>query len=388
MNHPHSLYLVSLCVGRFGEAADKWEDVPVVFYCEEGREEDARRGFGKTASALALFSKRFGVRYPYERYAQVAVSEFPGGMENTTCTTQTDACLVSAEAALDTDLDLLVSHELAHQWFGDLLTCRDWSHAWLNEGFATYCEYVFTEHDKGRDEADREWELNKRAYFDEDAHRYRRPIVCSTYAHPTVLFDRHLYEKGGWVLHMLRRELGEEAWWRAIQHYLRRFRDQSVETSDLIGAVEQATGRNVRRFFDQWVYGTGYPSLETRSAWDAAAGRASLRVRQTQADPFELPLTVRFTGKGGRWTREFTETVKEKDRTLSWRLPGAPALVEVDPAHVLLKKLEEHKPLACWRAQLESARSGQSRSQAARALARWGDAAAVKALEACARRDR
>ena len=387
MNHPHALYLVTLSVGRFAEVVEKWEDVPVVYYCEQGREDDARRGFSKTASALALFSKKFGVRYPYERYAQVAAAEFPGGMENTTCTTQTDACLVTREAALDTDLDLLVSHELAHQWFGDLVTCRDWSHAWLNEGFATYCEYVFTEHDKGKDAADREFDTNRRVYFDEDAHRYRRPIVCSTYKHPWALFDRHLYEKGGWVLHMLRRELGEGPWWRSISHYLRRFRDQSVETGDLIAAIETSTGRNLRKFFDQWVYGTGYPSLQTRSLWDAAKSTARLRVQQTQDDPFELPLTVRFTGKDGRWVKEFHETLKGKDKEFSWRLPGAPAMVEVDPEHGLLKKLEEKKPLALWRAQLTDARSGLSRSQAAAALGRWGDAAAVKALASAARRD-
>ncbi|MBI3299504.1 MAG: HEAT repeat domain-containing protein [Elusimicrobia bacterium] len=387
MNHPHSLYLVSLCVGRFAEVVEKWEDVPVIFYCERGREEDAKRGFSKTVAALELFSKSFGVRYPYESYSQVAVSEFPGGMENTTCTTQTDAALIDAEAAADNDVDTLVAHELAHQWFGDLVTCRDWSHAWLNEGFATYCEYIFTEHDKGKDEADRDFDGNKRSYFDEDAHRYRRPVVCATYKHPWVLFDRHLYDKGGWVLHMLRKDLGEEAWKRSISHYLRRFRDQSVETGDFIAAIEAASGRNMRRFFDQWVFGAGYPSFEVRHLWNAAKGSAELRVKQG-SDVFEVPVTFRFTGKDGRWTKDFHETVKDKEHTYTWKLPGAPAMVEVDPEHRLLKKLDLKKPLGLWRAQLTDARSGLSRSQAAFALSRWGDAASVRALETVARRDK
>lgn len=387
MNHPHSLYLVSLCVGRFAEVSERWEDVPVVFYCEEGRTEDAKRGFAKTVAAIDLFSKRFGVRYPYERYAQVAVSEFPGGMENTTCTTQTDACLITKEAALDTDLDTLVAHELAHQWFGNLVTCRDWSHAWLNEGFATYCEYVFTEHDKGKDEADRDFDGNKRSYFHEDAHKYRRPIVCSTYKHPWVLFDRHLYEKGGWVLHMLTKDLGVAAWERSVSHYLRRYRDQSVETGDLIAAIEQASGRNMRKFFDQWVYGTGYPKLETSQHWNAAKSSMELRVKQN-GDAFEVPLAVRFTGKDALWVKDFNLTLKEKEHNFSWKLPGAPALAEVDPEHILLKQLEMRKPLAFWRAQLTDAASALSRSQAAAALSRWGDSACVRALESAARRDR
>ncbi|TBR23322.1 hypothetical protein EPO15_06200 [bacterium] len=387
LDHPHSLYLVTLSVARFAEVADKWEDVPVLYYCEKGREEDAKRGFSQTKAALEVFSKKFGVRYPYERYAQVAVSEFPGGMENTTATTQTDACLLDAEAALDTDLDTLVAHELAHQWFGDLLTCRDWSHAWLNEGFATYSEYVFLEAVKGKDEADRDFELARRSYVDEDSARYRRPIVCNTYRHPWALFDRHLYEKGGWVLHMLRHELGDAPFWKSIAHYLRRFRDQSVETNDLIAAVEQTTGRNMRKFFDQWVYGQGYPTMETRWAHKADAGKVEVRVRQT-GDLFEVPLTVRVTGPGGRWSREFTETVKNKDHVFTWRVPGEPSFVEVDPEHKLLKKLEAKQAVARWRDQLRLAKTALSRAQAANALSKWGDAASIKALETAARRDR
>ena len=161
MHQPHSIYLVTLTVGRFAEVRDQWEQIPVNYYCEKGREADARRGFGKTPKAMGFFSKSIGVRYPYEKYAQIAVAEYPGGMENTTATTQTDACLIDKRAALDTDLDLLVAHELAHQWFGDLVTCRDWSHAWLNEGFATYFETLFTQHDKGQDEFDYELWRNR-----------------------------------------------------------------------------------------------------------------------------------------------------------------------------------------------------------------------------------
>src|SRR5438093_11300078 len=116
-------------------------------------------------------------------------------MENTSATTLTDYTLFTTATENIRDSRGLVAHEMAHQWFGDLVTCRDWSHAWLNEGFATYFEVLFQEHDKGRDEADYELFQNARVYFDEDARRYRRPIVCGTFKSPTIIFDRHLYEK-------------------------------------------------------------------------------------------------------------------------------------------------------------------------------------------------
>ncbi len=391
MRQPHSIYLISVAAGRFAEIAEDWEGIPVTYYCEKGREADARRGFGKTVKAIDFFSKMTGVRYPYEKYAQVAVAEYPGGMEHTTCTTQTDACLIDKRAFLDSDLDLLVAHELAHQWFGDLVTCRDWSHAWLNEGFATYFEVLFQAHDKGQDEADYELSVNARAYFDEDARRYRRPIVCNTFKFPWILFDRHLYEKGGWVLHMLRHELGDDLWWRAIKHYLTRFRDKSVETTDLIDCIQEATGLNPRPFFDQWVYKSGYPVLRANYSWDPASKKAGLWVLQTQdatddSPLFRFPVEIRATGRG--WERTFKEKITGREHRFSWALPGEPVDIEFDPEHRILKKLTLTKPLAMWRRQLRSSRSGLSRLEAASHVARWGDTKAVALLERQARVER
>ena len=390
MDRPHSIYLITLVVGVFSEIVEDWDGIPVVFYCEKGREADARRGFGKTAKALKFFSEKTGVRYPYPRYAQVAVAEYPGGMEHTTCTTQTDACLIDARAGLDHDLDLLVAHELAHQWFGDLVTCLEWPHAWLNEGFATYFEVLFQGHDKGADEALYELLGNARAYFDEDGRRYRRPIVCRTYMDPWTIFDRHLYEKGSWVLHMLREDLGDELWWKAIGHYLRKHRDGSVQTQDLVVAIEEATGRNMQGFFDQWVYRAGHPALRARWSYDAAAKKGSFWLLQTQgvddAHPaFRFRAHVRVTGRG--WVRDFREDVSEKEHRFNWKLPGEPLNVEFDPEFVLLKKITLAKPLPMWTYQLERGRNAVARLQAAEQLARWGGAKSVAALAARVRRE-
>ena len=391
LDQPHSIYLITLAVGRFSEVVEEWDGIPIVYYCEKGREADARRGFGKTAAAMKIFSEKTGVRYPYARYAQVAAAEYPGGMEHTTATTQTDACLIDKQAFLDHDLDTLVAHELAHQWFGDLVTCAEWSHAWLNEGFATYSEVVFLEADKGRDEALYELLQNRRVYLDEDSGRYRRPIVCRTYTDPWTIFDRHLYEKGCWVLRMLHLELGDTLFWKGVGHWLRKHRDGIVETQDLVAAFEDATGRNLQSFFDQWVYRSGHPALNLRWSWDPQTRRGELHLTQTQtvseaAPAYDFMARVRVTGRG--WSRDFSEKIDKKERRLVWKLPGEPTGVEFDPDLELLASIKFQKPQAYWLHQLRSGKNSVSRAQAAGAVASWGGERAVAELEAAVKREK
>ncbi len=151
---PHASYLVTLVVGKFDIVRDKWKGKEVSYYVPVGRKKDIARTFGRTREMIDFFSRRFGVDYPWEKYAQVVVEQFTaGGMENTSATTLTDFGLISERAAVDSDAEWLISHELAHQWWGDLVTCRDWAHIWLNEGWASFCEVVWAEHGKSKDEA-------------------------------------------------------------------------------------------------------------------------------------------------------------------------------------------------------------------------------------------
>lgn len=391
LDRPHSIYLITLAVARFAEIVEDWDGIPIVYYCEKGREADAKRGFGRTAAAMRILSEKTGVRYPYARYAQVAVAEYPGGMEHTTATTQTDACLIDAQAHLDHDLDTLVAHELAHQWFGDLVTCAEWPHAWLNEGFATYSEIVFLEEDRGEDEALYELLLNRRIYLDEDAGRYRRPIVCRTYTDPWTIFDRHLYEKGGWVLRMLHLELGDELFWKGVNLWLTRHRDGIAETQDLVAAFEEATGRNLQGFFDQWVYRAGHPALRLRWRWDGKGKKGELHLTQTQdvsdaAPAFKFQVSFRVTGRG--WTKTFREKVDAKEHRFVWTLPGEPLDVEFDPGLELLASSTLKKPHSMWLRQLRAGLTSTSRAIAASNVASWGGPEAVAALEAAAVREK
>jgi aminopeptidase N len=394
---PHSPYLVTLAVGRFRELRERWRGIPITYYGERGREADLRRAFGKTPQAMAFFSRVTGLRYPYEKYAQVAAAEFIyGGMENTTATTQTDTVLHDERAHLEVEpmATGLMAHELAHQWFGDLLTCRDWSHAWLNESFATYFDALFVEHDRGRDDFALEMWQNARGYLEEDRERYRRPLVTNLWRTPSDLFDRHLYEKGACVLHMVRYVLGDRDFWRAIRHYVRKHRGGSVETADLVVAIEEATGRNLRRFFDQWVFRAGHPEYRIAYWWQARGRRAHVVVRQTQKTGddvalFAMPLEVEFAW-GGRAAdrRRVRETVDEKAHHFTYRLPREPEQVRVDPDHWLLGRFDVTLPPACWRAQLAGDPHPVGRIAAAQALGRAASTEATAPLIAALRRER
>ena len=301
---PHVTYLTSVVAGEFAEFRDEWNGIPVQYYVPQGREDDGRELFKNTPAMMSLFSDLTGVPYPYAKYSQVVVQDFIfGGMENVSATTVTENVLYDRRARLDADGEYLVAHELAHQWFGDLLTTRDWSHAWLNEGFATFFEMVWFAHDRGQDE----FLFHLRSEFDNyigESGKYQRPIVTNVYNAPMDLFDRHLYEKGGIVLNMLRHLLGDDLFWKAIRHYVATRRGHNVVTPDLQRAIEDATGRNLDWFFDQWVYGAGHPTLTGSYAWDDKTSSAKLSLKQTQTgdkvtEVFRLPSRHRLQAR--RW---------------------------------------------------------------------------------------
>jgi aminopeptidase N len=384
LDFPHSAYLVTLVCGQFAEIKEHAEEtgVDVYYYGPKGREADLRRSLRATPALIDFFSKTIGVPYPFGRYSQIFVSDFIfGGMENTSATTLTAEAMLDERAALDQDIEYLVAHELAHQWWGDLITCREWPEAWLNEGFATYFEYVWRDHAHGRDEADVELLGDLDTYLDE-AGEYQRPIVCRQFDEPIDLFDRHLYEKGGRVLHMLRHELGETTFWRALRLYVERNARGSVETRDLARAVEEATGRNLDRFFHQWIDNPGHPELECTWVWDADQRVGSLRIEQKQEGDkiYDLRVCVRLVVDGQE--RDEMVHLCQRSHTFEMRLDKAPAQVIFDPGDVLLKTVKFDKPRPLWIQQLGGARLGVDRVLAARALADKPDAECVAALRA------
>jgi aminopeptidase N len=387
---PHSTYLMTMVAGPFVEVAQGTagrNGVPVFYYVLPGHEADGERAFAKTPAMIDAFERRLGTPYPYARYSQIAVSDFIfGGMENTSATTQTDRTLHDETAHLDFSSDPLVAHELAHQWFGDLLTCRDWAHAWLNEGFATFMEAVWREIDLGADEYVYDIFECVAAYLKEDAERYSRPIVCNTYSAPIDIFDRHLYQKGGAVLHMLRGELGDARFWRAIARYVGDNARRSVETIDLIRAIETATGRNVRGFFDQWVFRAGHPELEIGVAWDERRSMATLTIDQKQTIDAERP-PYRFDVEVAFDDRRISARVERAHETIAVPLDSPPRLVRFDPGAFVLANVKYKLGVDFSAAALRDDPSVVARIRAGRELANEGGREARSAIESAFARE-
>ena len=395
---PHPTYLFTLVVGDFVEIAQHGGTVPVFYYVPPGREADGERSFGRTPLMMQAFNAFIGVDYPFARYSQIAVADFIfGGMENTAATTQTDRTLHDARAHLDFSSDPLVSHELAHQWFGDLLTTRDWSHAWLNEGFATYFEAVWYEEHLGWDEYCNHVAQMVRTYVTEDEERYRRPIVFNRFRDPIELFDRHLYEKGGAVLHLLRGTLGRERFRRSLQRYVGDNAGGSVETIDLVRAIEVATGRNLRWFFEQWIERGGHPEIEIVYRYEPERKSAVIEVLQKQkidesAPPYRFDLVVGFleaapasiardAGDGELpGERRVRLAIEREHETFALPVEAEPGLVRIDPGAYVLGTVSYKLGIDMHARVLGSEPDVVARMRAARALAESDARAARDAL--------
>ncbi|MFO0594113.1 MAG: M1 family aminopeptidase [Myxococcaceae bacterium] len=380
LDAPHSPYLVTLVVGRFEVHEAKAGQTTIRTLFPPGRKDDALRCTARTPKMVAMFERLTGRPYPWGDYAQVFVSEFIfGGMENTSATTLTDSVLHDARAHADYSAEFLIAHELAHQWFGDLLTCRDWPHGWLNEGFATYSEVLWKEESEGVDEADHTRKEDLDSYLSEVADRYARPIVARKFDAPIDLFDRHLYEKGGLVLHELRKRLGDEDFFAAIREYVEDHAGGNVETVDLARAIELTTGRNVDRFFDEYVFRAGHPQLKVDLSYDAASKKLKVVVKQTQeGDPRALTLPVDVV-VGDKTTSHQLE-LDQKEHTFFLSAAREPSQVLVDAHRDLLATLEVDKPMGWWRHEVQSAAVARARTEAAAALTKDPAHATVAAL--------
>ncbi len=396
---------MTLAVGDFAEIKDEWNGKPVNYYVERRREADARRSMGKTPQMIEFFSEAFGYPYPFPKYAQVCVDDFIfGGMENTSTTLLTDRCLLDERAALDNrGTESLVAHELAHQWFGDLVVIKHWSHAWLKEGMASYSEVLWTDKEYGKEDAAYYMLNEARSYLAEDSSRYRRPIVTHVYREAIELYDRHLYEKGACVYHMIRAELGDELFYKAIQTFVRDNAHKTVETIDLLRAIEKATGRNLMFLFDQYVYRGGHPDYKVAYSWDGDSKLAKVTVTQTQVkdskndngnskDVFDLKIPIGFGYKpekeaydesSARSTpnlKTFTVRVYEREQSFYFPLEEKPEFISFDVGNKYLKTVALEYGVAELKAQLQFDPDPVSRIYAAHALAKKGGLEAVKTL--------
>jgi aminopeptidase N len=383
---PHVSYLICLVAGNLKKIEDKYRDIPLAFYTPASQIELAQNSFAQTREMMEFFEKEIGVPYPWQKYYQVCIQDFMwGGMENTSITTLTDGTLFPAETENIRSSQGLVAHELAHQWFGDFVTCKDWSQLWLNEGFATYYAHLYSQFKNGQEDFLYGLYNSARAFINRTSAEDSRPVVFRKYDQPTELFGYLVYPKGAWVLHMLRNELGADLYRRCIQTYLQTHQFSTVETHDLIRVIEEVSGRSLTQFFDQWIFHPHFPEVRATYAWDEKQKLARISIAQVQQltneiSLFKFPLTVRFKGTFGSVERVLSIAGKQHDFFVP--LDAAPQIVRLDPDYTLLARINFELPRSLLIAQLKDETDVMGRILALDQLGKLRDVETVKLISA------
>jgi aminopeptidase N len=345
---PHSTYLIFLAAAPYVVVRDSYRTLPVNYWVYPGDEAKARPTYGKTPAMIAFFNGIYGYDYPWQKYDQISVP-LGGGAESTSATAMTERIMVSEADEPDFSAIGIVSHELAHQWWGDLITLRSWGHAWMNESFGTYSDYLYHRHDRGEDEGAINLQGKLAAYLREAHTRYIRPIVSDRYDKPEDMFDSHSYPKGALVLHMLRTILGDEIFFKTLSHFLHRHAFDAVDTADFVRSVKTVTGQNLDWFFDQWLFKPGHPVFDIRSEWDPARKAVRLKVAQVQdfakgVPVFRVPVSVKIVTAGGALTHRVW--IQGKEETFDLPAETKPLLVRFDAANELIKEVTFPKEAA------------------------------------------
>ncbi|MEX0569255.1 MAG: M1 family aminopeptidase, partial [Candidatus Njordarchaeota archaeon] len=317
MDKPHSTYLIALAIGLFDVEEDEVNGIKLIYAVPKGRKEDIPRSFSRTPDIIKFFSEYIGIPYPWNDYKQICVSEFIyGGMENTTITILTDYTLHDEKAHVDFESEPLVAHEAAHQWYGDLVTTKDWANIWINESFATYLEALYTRHWKGKEEFIYRMISNLDSYLKEYNTRYSRPIVTRVYKYPSEVFDAHSYPKGALVLHTLSSIIGEENFRKFLKTFLERYKYSNADTEDLRKTIEEIIGKDMEWFFDQYVYNAGHPVLSISYSYDPETKVLKITFKQTQKDDcwdvYRLPIDIVYVQGNDKTSKTLWITQKEQ----------------------------------------------------------------------------
>jgi len=373
---PLSSYLIMVAAGEYEIVRDSYGHLPLEYYVYKDRVQDGVSSLAKTPEAMKFFEQKIGVPYPWEKFAQIWISDFMwGGMENVSAVTlNDDAYLLDARAQVDFTSDDVVAHELAHQWWGDLVTARDWNNLWLHEGFANYFEALFKEHEKGEEYF--QYDLLQQAssvFVTEDAQG-RSPLVGKDG------YTANVYSKGAWVLHMLRNILGEEGFWKAIHLFATRFAYRNADSYELMLAIEDATGQNLDWFFDEWVYRAGHPVVAVTSTWNDSTKTLQMEFAQTQVidsltPVFRFPLSIECTTPTSTVTT--AAVLHEQTQQVNIPLPAPPQMIILDRGKNVLASFDFPRATTEYLFQLSHAADLADRIAAARFLAKSSDDAPV-----------
>ncbi len=345
MEQAHAPYLFMMAVGDFKIYHDKYKDIPVDYYLEPAYAPYAKDIFGKTPEMIDFFSKKLGVAYPWNKYAQIVVRDYvSGAMENTTATLHGAFVQQTKRELLDgSNGEAVIAHELFHQWFGDYVTTESWSNISVNESFADFSETLWAEYAEGKDAGEAYNQDAMQTYLLAPKAKLGN-LVRFHYTQKEDVFDLVSYQKGGRILNMLRNYLGEDAFFKGLKKYLTDNAFGTAEVHQLRLAFEAVSGRDLNWFFNQWFYNSGHPQLNISYKWDNKSKTQFVYLNQTQPQKaFILPMKIDLYVNGK--TKRVDYSMRSKSDTLSFQLDSKPELVNVDAEKVLLVDKKDHKSI-------------------------------------------
>ncbi len=373
---PHAPYLTMLSAGEFAVIEDEWRDIEVNYYVEKEYAPHAKAIFGNTPEMLEFFSTRLDYPYPWNKYSQIVVRDYvSGAMENTTAVVFMEQLQMTDRELLDKDYETTIAHELFHHWFGDLVTCESWSNLPLNESFANYSEYLWLEHKYGKDEADYHRNEELSGYLNE-ADDKRVPLIRYHYKHRMEMFDRHSYNKGGLVLHMLRKHLGDEVFFKGLSYYLHRNEYTDVEMHQLRLAFEKVSGQDLNWFFNQWFLSAGHPEIAVIDTFkngkltvlvdqlQNTSYQDSLQMRSNQI--YQFPVTISYYIGSRKFTKEVWVNAKHEE--FEFDIDRKPDLVIFDDQQALLADFGHQKTVTAYGMQIHPQFAYQLRYDALQGL--------------------
>jgi aminopeptidase N len=381
---PMSAYLVMMAIGEYSITKDAWQGKPVYYYVEPNYTADAKENFNHTPEMMQFFSDRLGIPFAWDKYSQVTARDYiSGAMENTSASLFGEFVQKYHGELIDNSNDGIVAHELFHQWFGDLVTCESWSNLVLNEGFATYGEYLWTEHKYGKDDADR-LGYNDLARYLQTAEGDDGPIVRFYYKERENMFSPITYKKGGRVLHLLRQELGDTIFFAGLHNYLNDFSYQTAEVHDLRKCMEKVSGKDLNLFFNQWMYRGDHPVVHIYyQRQNSNEVQVKLEQHNDSAIVFQTPIEFEFANSMHRLKKKFYLTQKvdsfvvnisELQDNYTTEMPT----VFADAGHYFIGEIIEHKTIDDYANNYYLAKNSTDKLKAIATIIKYDSINAVK----------
>ena len=368
MDKPHAPYLFFMGAGEFAVVKDTpWRGkIPVEYYVEKDYAPLAKKLFGNTSEMMTFFSERFGYDYPWTKYAQIIVRDFvTGAMENTTAVSHSESAYQSEEALNDQNYwEYIIAHELAHHWFGDLVTAESWANLTVNESFANYSEYLWLAHKYGKDVADYHLRNNTQQYH-QRPDDFKKDLVRFDYTSTDDMFDMVSYNKGGAILHMLRHYLGDEAFFQAITDYLKTYAYSNGEAHQLRLSFEKISGKDLSWFFNQWYFGNGNPTVKVEKYYDTTKKQLTVKITQLQSEDlyFQFPLDIDIY-LDSKPIRHTVWVDARQENAFTFAVSKAPALVNINPEGVVVMEEQYPKTIKEYLFQIQHAPELKSRLEA------------------------